>query len=274
MNKVCDKFYICYVFLILVIDSCCEIMRGKIKYCPNGKTVFVLARCLLDYCNNFLSDNSDRDFDAKFNMYVQNDVIYRVWSIILDSNCFKTFRRNVHSLQKSNLHYQKRLLLLVKMAGRKRAIGTDQTYHLFGENQNKIIDERQKVIPKLAIWNELRKDSRINKQMTGKALYTDALKWWEKMKNKSNTVDVPSITNISSETTPNNISSEQSHHEQVPDFSSSPLDALEHLKTSIEFQAIIHMTGLCPFFVIYGSPKQFLLYNSYKSSNAHTKITC
>lgn len=181
----------------------------------------------------------------------------------------------MNTLQKSNLNHRKRLLLLLKMAGRKRAIPTDQTYQLFDENQNQIIDERHRVISKLTIWEELRNESRINKQMTAKALYTDALKWWEKKKNGSNAeVDVQSIVNISSETTSNNISSEQSHHEQVPNFPSSPLDALERLKTLDEFQTIIHMTGVCPFFVIYGSPKQFLLYKSYKLANAHTKISC
>lgn len=258
-----------------MIYSYYEIMREEIKYYSNGKSVFVLDRCLLDYRNNFLSHNSEREFDDKFNMWVQSDVIYRVWSIILHSNCFKTSRRDVHALQKVNLNYRKQLLLW-KMAGRKRAIAIDQTCQLFGENQNKIIDERRKVIPpKLAIWEELRKDSRIKKQMTAKALYTDALKWWEKRKNQTNAeVDVPSIANIRSESTSKNISSVQSHHEQVQNISSSSLDTLERLKTSNEFQTIIHLTGVCPFFVIYGSPKQFLLYTSYKLANTHTKITC
>lgn len=67
-----------------------------------------------------------------------------------------------------------------EMAGRKRAVPVESVHTLLRDNQTRIIDDRKRVIvPKGAIWEELRNDERINKKMSAKAIYTEALNWWK-----------------------------------------------------------------------------------------------
>lgn len=55
--------------------------------------------------------------------------------------------------------------------------------------------------------------------------------------------------------------------------SSSPLQAIGYLKVSNIYGPMIHMFGDNPFFVIYGSPNQFLLFKTYKKKCGYTKIS-
>lgn len=55
--------------------------------------------------------------------------------------------------------------------------------------------------------------------------------------------------------------------------SSSPLQAIGFLKVSNTFGPMIHMFGDNPFFVIYCSPNQFLLFKTYKRTCGYTKIS-
>lgn len=74
------------------------------------------------------------------------------------------------------------------MAGRRRKVSIDVVNELFETNEKSIINEKGFVVePKHEIWTEFRNDKRINKNMTPKAIYTEALKWWKQMKaNKLN----------------------------------------------------------------------------------------
>lgn len=72
----------------------------------------------------------------------------------------------------------------------------------------------------------------------------------------------------------NAIRAGQSRTKQAKKLSPSPLQALEYLKATKAFGPSMHMTGLSPFFAIYGSPNQFALFKSYSQRNAYTKITC
>lgn len=66
----------------------------------------------------------------------------------------------------------------------------------------------------------------------------------------------------------------QYRQRQMKKLSESPLQAIEYLKVSKMFGPMIHLSGPNPFFVIYGSPNQFLLYSVYKKNCPYTKITC
>lgn len=72
----------------------------------------------------------------------------------------------------------------------------------------------------------------------------------------------------------NAIRAGQSRQRQQNKLSSDAVKSLEFLKASNAFGAMIHWLGADPFFVIYGSPNQFLLFNAYKKHNKSTKITC
>lgn len=72
----------------------------------------------------------------------------------------------------------------------------------------------------------------------------------------------------------NAIRAGQSRKRQMNKLSSNPVHSLELLKRSHAFGPMIHWLGVDPFYVMYGSPNQFLLYDAYKKFNAYTKITC
>lgn len=76
------------------------------------------------------------------------------------------------------------------------------------------------------------------------------------------------------EVSENAIRAGQWRQRQSKKLSPLPLQALEYLKVTKLFGPSIHMSGLNPFFVIYASPNQFMLYNTYKKQNVYTKITC
>lgn len=50
--------------------------------------------------------------------------------------------------------------------------------------------------------------------------------------------------------------------------------SLMYLQASKKYIETIHMIGISPFFVIFGSNNQFLLYKMYEKKNSPTKISC
>lgn len=66
----------------------------------------------------------------------------------------------------------------------------------------------------------------------------------------------------------------RSRNKQTQRLSSDVFQALLLLQTSATYTNTIHMIGNSPFFLIYGSPKQFQLYNMYSQRNNETKISC
>lgn len=136
------------------------------------------------------------------------------------------------------------------MVGRKPAVATEIVNALLCENKDRIINSRKRVIiPKSTIWNELTEDDRIRKLMTAKALYTMALKWWAKCQN-------PELI--------------EGHPIQEEESKQTPTTALQHFQASNASN--IFMTGLDPFYVIYGSPGQFSLFDEYKKANKYKTI--
>lgn len=137
------------------------------------------------------------------------------------------------------------------MVGRKPAVATEIVHELLRENKDRIINNQNSVIvPKSTIWNELSDDERIRNLMTAKALYTTALKWWVKSQNAELI---------------------EGHLNQKEGSKPTPTAALQHFQASNP--SIIFMTGLDPFYVLYGSPRQFSLSNEYKKANKYTTIT-
>lgn len=72
----------------------------------------------------------------------------------------------------------------------------------------------------------------------------------------------------------NAIRAGQHRKRKMNKLSSNPVHSLELLKRSHAFGPMIRWLGVDPFFVMYGSPNQFLLYNTYTKFNAYAKITC
>lgn len=66
----------------------------------------------------------------------------------------------------------------------------------------------------------------------------------------------------------------QCRYRQSKNLSKSPTQALEYLKATRAYGPSIHMTGLDPFFIIYGTPEQFVLYNTFCKQNSYSKVTC
>lgn len=121
---------------------------------------------------------------------------------------------------------------------------------------------------------EPRKDVRVG-GLRAKALFTSdkkaaVLKRQIVSESSQNMFEPPKGRDISG----NAIRSGQCRQRQTKKMSYSPLQALEYLKVSNLYRSTIHMTGINPFFVIYGSPNQFLLFNAYKKHNAYTKMSC
>lgn len=71
----------------------------------------------------------------------------------------------------------------------------------------------------------------------------------------------------------NAIRAGQCRNRQLNKLSLNPVQSVQFLKASNAYSSIIHSVGLDPFFVIYGSPNQYILYNAYKKWNKYTKIT-
>lgn len=63
-------------------------------------------------------------------------------------------------------------------------------------------------------------------------------------------------------------------HKQKERLSSDAFQALLLLQSSPTYKNTIHMIGISPFCLIYGSPKQFQLYDMYSKHNKETKISC
>lgn len=66
----------------------------------------------------------------------------------------------------------------------------------------------------------------------------------------------------------------QYRQNQGKKLSTLPLQAVEYLKESNMFGPMIHMVGLNPFFAMYGSRNQFVLYEAYQKNNMYTKVSC
>lgn len=72
----------------------------------------------------------------------------------------------------------------------------------------------------------------------------------------------------------NAIACGQYRNRQSKKLSIEPMQALEYLKESNAYFAIIHMISLSPVSVIYGSPNQFKLYDAYRKHNKYGKVCC
>lgn len=66
----------------------------------------------------------------------------------------------------------------------------------------------------------------------------------------------------------------QYRQRQKDKLSDDPVISLQLLKASHAFGAMIHGIGLDPFFIMYGSPNQFLLFDAFTKNNKYTKATC
>lgn len=74
------------------------------------------------------------------------------------------------------------------MAGRKRNVEFDVLKNIFEENIDKIIDERKKVAkPSNSIWKAIYEQ--VDRKTTQKAIYNDALRWYEKKTGKTGKTD-------------------------------------------------------------------------------------
>lgn len=65
----------------------------------------------------------------------------------------------------------------------------------------------------------------------------------------------------------------QYRYRQNQKLSSSPIQALEYLKESNTYGPMIHWISTAPFFIMYGSPNQFILYDAYRKHNPYTKLS-
>lgn len=66
------------------------------------------------------------------------------------------------------------------------------------------------------------------------------------------------------------IRSGQSRNRQMNKLSTDPLKSLEFLSDSHSYGSMIHSIGNKPFFVIYASANQYLLYNAYKKAHKYS----
>lgn len=65
------------------------------------------------------------------------------------------------------------------MVGRNRKVPLNVLYSLFEENKDEIIDDNKVVAPSNQIWQRIHEHEKINKKSTPKAIYNDALRWYE-----------------------------------------------------------------------------------------------
>lgn len=90
------------------------------------------------------------------------------------------------------------------MAGRKVNVPLDILKKIFEENVHRIIDDRKKVVvPSNGIWNTIREQ--IENKKSAKAIYNDALRWWEQksLETSDQNVDrLNDLADISIETSP------------------------------------------------------------------------
>lgn len=70
------------------------------------------------------------------------------------------------------------------MAGRKRNLSLEVLYELFDVNERTIVRGNKVVEPSHAIWKEIHES--VGKKTTLKAIYTDALRWFEKNRAQEN----------------------------------------------------------------------------------------
>lgn len=72
----------------------------------------------------------------------------------------------------------------------------------------------------------------------------------------------------------NAIRAGQCRRRQLDKLSTDPVKSLEFMKASNAYGSMIHWLGVDPFFVIYGSSNQFLLFDAYKKHNEYSRVAC
>lgn len=70
----------------------------------------------------------------------------------------------------------------------------------------------------------------------------------------------------------NAIRAGQTRMRQKDKLSQDPIRSLQFLKASHTFGAMIHGIGLDPFYIMYGSPNQFMLFDAYVKNNTYTEM--
>lgn len=133
-------------------------------------------------------------------------------------------------------------------------------FKMFGFDEKKHAESRRNVRIGGSKAKELFTSSKIASVLRGKSISKSGAQMFEQP--------------IGRDVSANAIRCGQYRERQSNKLSNEPMQALEYLKESNAYSAMIHMISLSPVSVIYGSPNQFKLYDAYRKHSSYRKVCC